>query len=113
MTTQHAPHTPPLWRRFLSLPHSPPGWWAVGLSSPIWALWVYGLVANLLNGEITVEAVVMVLLFTGPLLIPGAIAGLIAVLGSHDRSLLVWLAIVPVLAFISLVTFLVASGTIR
>jgi hypothetical protein len=106
MTTQQAPHTPPLWRKFLSLPQTGIGWWAVGLASPIWALWLYGLVANLLSGEITVEGVVMVLLFTGPLGIPAALAGLVAEL-SHERSGLVWLAMVPVLTFVSLVFLLV------
>jgi hypothetical protein len=32
MTAQQAPHTP-LWRKFLSLPHTRLGWWAVGLAS--------------------------------------------------------------------------------
>jgi hypothetical protein len=33
MTTGHAPHTPPMWRRVLSLPRTRLGWWAVGLAS--------------------------------------------------------------------------------
>ena len=112
MTTRHAPHTTPLsptplWKRVLSLPQTPLGWAAVGLASPLLALWVYALVATLLNGDaITVEGllegVVLGVLFTGPFVLFGAAAGLVAVL-QHDRSGLVWLAMVPGLLFIPLV----------
>ena len=33
MTTQHAPHTPPMWRRGLSLPHTRLGWLSLGLAA--------------------------------------------------------------------------------
>jgi hypothetical protein len=102
MATQYTPHTP-LWRKFLSLPQTRLGWAAVVMASPFLALWVYGLVATLLSGDaITVEGVGMVLLVTGPLGIFGAAAGVFALLRSHERSLLVWLAMVPVLTFLSL-----------
>jgi hypothetical protein len=113
MTAQHAPHSPPLWRKFLSLPHTRLGWVAVGLASPVWAFWlyvlysIYGIIPSLLSGnEIPMEAVeglYFVLLFSGLLVIPGAAAGVFALLRSHDRSLLVWLAIVPALIFVALV----------
>jgi hypothetical protein len=31
--TAYTPHTPPMWRRVFSLPHTRLGWWAVGLSA--------------------------------------------------------------------------------
>jgi hypothetical protein len=40
MTAQHAPHTP-LWRRFLSLPKTRRGWWAIGLAGPSLVLTVF------------------------------------------------------------------------
>ena len=33
MSAQQAPHAPPLWRRFLSLPRTRLGWLAVGLAA--------------------------------------------------------------------------------
>ena len=99
---QQSPHTTPLSRRVLSLPHTRLGWVAVGMASPVWALWIYSIIATLLSGAaITYEGVFFVLLFSGLLVIPGAAAGVFALLRSHDRSLLVWLAIVPALLFIS------------
>ena len=104
MTTQHAPHSPPMWRRFLSLPHTRLGWAAVVLASPVLALWLFGIIATLLNGDpITGEGVLFVLFFSAPLVIPGAVAGLIALLRSRDRSLLVWLAMVPYLLSLAVV----------
>ena len=111
---QQAPHTPPMWRKYLLLPHTRLGWLAVGLASPVWALWLYFIIdtlLSLLSGDAIsgsaenispVQAVGMVLLFTGPLGIFGAAAGVFALLRSHERSLLVWLALVPVLTFVSL-----------
>jgi hypothetical protein len=108
MTAQQAPHaTPlsptPLWRRVFSLPQTPLGWAAVGLASPVWALWVYGIASTLLQGDpLTAGGVILGALFTAPFGLFGAAAGLVAVL-QHDRSLLVWLALVPVLLFVSMV----------
>jgi hypothetical protein len=175
MTTQHAPHTTPLWRRVLSRPHtrlrrwgigltagaalllifglflnvnagldvspwvwmiliagilagavvgrrrflSPPqtrlGWWAVVLASPVWALWYYGMVSEVglyavLKGEaLAAEGVILGLLFTGPFALPGAIAGLIAVLEKHERSWMIWVvALLPALLFLADVIFIAA-----
>ena len=51
MTAQHAPDTPPLWRRGFSLPQTHLGWWAVGLAGPSWVLTVYSLVNQLVGGS--------------------------------------------------------------
>ena len=59
MPTGHATHTPPLWRRFLSLPQTPLGWWAVGLlavSVPYY-LWL----VPFLGGRWAVTALAMIL----------------------------------------------------
>jgi hypothetical protein len=95
---------------------------AVGLASPAWAFWLYGIYVlygispSLLSGEkIPIEAVEGVfwgLIFSGLLVIPGAAVGVFALLRSHDRSLLVWLAIVPALTFISFTLVLMLVGTI-
>ena len=106
MTTGHAPHSPPMWRQVLSLPQTGIGWWALGLAGPVWALWLFGIIANLLNGEITEEGVLWAVLFTGWWGLFGTVLGLIAVLLSPERSLLVWLAMVPGLAFVSLAIML-------
>jgi hypothetical protein len=104
MTTQHAPHTPPLWRKFLSLPQTGIGWAAVGLAGLVWALWLFGIIATLLNGDaIGWEGVLFGLFFSAPLLIPGAVAGLIALLLNRDRSLLVWLTMVSYLLSLAVV----------
>lgn len=90
MTAQHAPHTP-LWRRFLSLPHTRLGWWAVGLASPALAITVYSLVNQLLGGP-EEQPLLLILAWLVSALV-GGVAGLIAV--ERDRSLLVWVAQVP------------------
>jgi hypothetical protein len=91
-----------MWRQVLSLPQTGIGWWALGLAGPVWALWLFGIIATLLSGDaITGEGVFMALLFTGWWGLFGTVLGLIAVLLSHERSLLVWLAMVPGLAFVS------------
>ena len=51
MSAQHAPHTPPLWRQYLSLPHTRFGWWAVGLATPALAFMVLTNVLALPNTD--------------------------------------------------------------
>jgi hypothetical protein len=90
VTAQQAPH-PPLWRRFLSLPHTLLGWWAIGLSAGSVLLLIFGGI----SGVVADPALVMMIFIAG--LLPGAVVGLIALLRSQDeRSVLVWLAMVPV-----------------
>jgi hypothetical protein len=102
-----------MWSKYLSLPQTRLGWAAVVLASPVCALWLYGIIATLLSGNpITGEGVFMVLLFTGPLTVPAALAGLYAVGIKDERSWLVWLAMVPVLIYVSLFVLL-EIGEIR
>ena len=82
MTTQHAPHTPPMWRRFLSLPHTRLGWLAVGLAGIFWALTVYFAVYP-------AGLVVLVWLLASA---ASGVVALIALLRGHEQSALVWVA---------------------
>jgi hypothetical protein len=105
VTAQQAPH-PPLWRRFLSLPHTLLGWWAIGLSG-------IGMVLTSLFDNATFDHIFDVLLkilgMTGTwmgtvLMVAVTVTGIISVLSGpvvaliavvRDRSLLVWVAMVP------------------
>jgi hypothetical protein len=83
MTAQHAPHTPPLWRRFFSLPRTILGWLSVVLIAVPMGLFFLG-----------IDLIQMVspwVLICGPASI---VVGLIAVIWRHERSALVWLAMV-------------------
>ena len=51
MTAQQAPHTQPMWRQVLSLPHTPLGWWAIGLASPALVLMAFTNVLALLGTD--------------------------------------------------------------
>lgn len=91
MTAQHAPHTPPLWRKFLSLPQTGIGWWAIGLTVGSALLLIFGGI----SGVVADPVLVMMIFIAG--LLAGAVVGLIALLRSQqERSVLVWLAMVPV-----------------
>jgi hypothetical protein len=95
MSTPHAPHTPPLWaprtsplwRRVVSLPQTSLGWFAVAPTAvSVWVLVCVGL------GVFELTPIPLLdLVFFG---LAGAVLGLIAVLRSHERSWLVWLALV-------------------
>jgi hypothetical protein len=115
MTAQHAPHTP-LWRRFISLPQTGIGWWAVGLAAAASALFAFGSFVSpeeiqqwLHLSEAFTRAFALPLFVTlmGALLagmlsgLAGGVVALIAVLRSHERSGLVWVAIVVGLAFLT------------
>jgi hypothetical protein len=112
MSAQHAPHTPPLWRRVLSLPRTRLGWWAVGLSavSVVLFLWLnifagagpsvvgqvgdpHMWVAPWLRPVVTAIAIVLAL---GVLTVPltGGVLGSLAI-GVRDRGVLVWFSQVP------------------
>ena len=97
MTAQQAPHTPPLWRRFLSLPQTGIGWWAVGLlavSVPYY-LWLI----IFLGGRYAVSSLALILAIM--LLVVPLASGLVGslALGAGERSLLVWFAQVPAALF--------------
>jgi hypothetical protein len=116
MTAQQTPHTPPLWRKFLSLPHSRLGWWAVGLSAGsvplfLWLLLFAGgpmpdphtWVAPWLSWAVTALAVILAIMLLVVPLASGVVGSL--ALGAGERSLLVWFAQVPAaLFFAGLVT---------
>ena len=108
MTTQHAPHTAPLWRQILSLPQTRLGWWAVGFAGIYWVLtatvdftdglWVLG------TKVASWDSVVYWPLLSAYSLagVAGTVVALIALLRRHERSALVWLAMVAGLpAFIA------------
>lgn len=95
MTAQHAPHTPPmwaphtqpLWRRVVSLPKTSLGWFSVAPTAvSVWVLICVGLGVF----ELTPIPLLDLVLFG----LAGGVVGLIAVLRSHERSWLVWVAMV-------------------
>jgi hypothetical protein len=115
--TAYTPHTPPMWRRVFSLPHSRLGWWAVGLSAVgvVLLLWVFlfagfshpSWVETLplpdpnrlvsppwLEMALTVLGAIMVLVVP----LASGVVGSLA-LGAGERSLLVWFAQVPAALF--------------
>ena len=109
MTTQHVPHTP-LWRKFLSLPHTRLGRWAVGLSAvsvalflwaflflggpvPNWHTWV----APWLSWAVPAFAVILAIMLLVVPLASGVVGSL--ALGAGEGSLLVWFAQVPAALF--------------
>ena len=114
MTTQHAPYTPPMWRRFLSLPHTRQGWLAVGVASPSLLITAFYIVPGLLSGVglpdphgILAKAFGSVWVFS-TLVGGGAAWG--AVRGEHERSWLVVLSMVHgllLVAFVLMVAILV------
>lgn len=72
---------------FLGIPHTKPGWWAVGLAVAsvagilAWSILPGGAWFGFLCG------------------LAGGVIGLTAIIRQHERSLLVWLTILP-LAFV-------------
>ena len=120
MTAQHAPHTPPMWRKFLSLPHTRLGWWAVGLAGPALVLMAFTNVLAIPNTDtpqlaiwgIVVsgpEGVATALAFFGWLVsaLVGGVVGFIAV--ARDRSLLLLVAQVPGLIIFSFLVWIPVS----
>lgn len=102
MTAQQAPHTP-LWRQVLSLPQTHLGWWAVGLVGIFWVLNATSTSVDRLavlgtevasGGSAVYWLVASAWQLTG---VVGAVVALIALLRSHERSALVWLAMVAAL----------------
>jgi hypothetical protein len=102
MTTQHAPHSPPLWRRFLSLPHTRLGRWAIGLTVGSGTLLIFGLLLFLSVGGFEVSPWVWMILIAG--ILAGAVLGLIALLRNPQhappiplsgRVVFIWLAMMP------------------
>ena|SRR5215216_4521484 len=79
MTAQHAPHTPPLWRKFLSLPQTGIGWWAIGLTVGSALLLIFGGI----SGVVADPVLVMMIFIAG--LLAGAVVGLIALLRSQQE----------------------------
>ena len=98
--TAHTPPTP-LWRRVLSSPKTRLGWWSVGLGAVSMVLLIFGYdVFEVLAASVPWEGVVITFLGITMLLcgLAGGVVGLIALLRRHERSALVWLAMVPGLA---------------
>ena len=96
MTTQHAPHSPPMWRKFLSLPHTRLGWWAIGLSGTFWVLqatqdWVFTAIAMESLSGVEQWLVIWALVLPG---VAGTVVASFALLRGLERSALVWLAMV-------------------
>ncbi len=101
MTTQRVPT--PLWRRFLSLPHTRLGWWAAGL---LVSFVLIAFVGELLPGDRALASVgwlgegLAILRLVTVLVVP-LVAGVVGslALGAGERSLLVWAALVPAAVF--------------
>ena len=86
MAAQHAPHTPPLWRKVLSLPKTRLGWLSVGLAATFVVLLIFG------YGGVALPFYGIALLLCG---LCGGAVGLLAVVRRRERSGFVWLAMVP------------------
>ncbi len=115
MTTQHAPHTAPLWRRVLSLPHTRLGWWAVGLAgiASIAFVLFYALPdpedsVNPPLWNVVLEPIAFITGLVGAL--AGGVVGSLA-LGAGERSLLVWFAQVPAAIFFAVLTSIFREGS--
>jgi hypothetical protein len=122
MTAQHAPHTPPLWRKFLSLPHTRLGWWAVGLAAPALVFMAFTNVLAIPNTDTpqleilgaTVptwggQDLLLAIVFFGWLVsaLVGGVVGFIAV--ARDRSLLLLVAQVPGLIIFAFFVWIAVS----
>ena len=111
MTTGHAPHTSPLWRRVLSLPQTRLGWWAVGLAATFVVMFlINGLV--LMTGPIPIQALAIAYGFV--FIAVGLGSGVVAILAlayKHERSALVWAALLPgaMMAFLVVGEFVAAA----
>ena len=81
--TAYTPHTPPLWRRVLSLPHTRLGQWAIGLSAGSALLLIFGVFLNV-NAGLVVSPWSWMILIAGILV--GAVVGLIALLRSPQHE---------------------------
>jgi hypothetical protein len=97
MTAQHVPQKP-LWRRVFSLPRTRLGWWAIGLAAPSLVVlplpiileWVG--VVGVFGGEEVYGSLSIIVFLVG---LVGGIVAMIALADHHERSWLVWLALVP------------------
>ena len=97
MTAQQVPHAPPMWRKYLSLPRTRLGWLSVVLTAV--SVTLLFMLIRFVGGDV----VFMAMLFepswvASPVLaglLAGAVVGLLALLRSQERSVLVWLAMVP------------------
>ena len=115
MTAQQAPHTPPLWRKFLSLPQTRLGWWAVALA--VLASIALVMVFTIPDPEDSVSPPLWNVVL-GPI---AAITGLVAplaggvvgslALAAGERSLLVWFAQVPAAIFFAVLTSIFHEGS--
>ena len=99
----HAPHTPPLWKEVISLPQTSRGWWAVGPSviSLVLLAWEVSVAGPWLGGEV----LPIISYLTVTILAVWAVGGILALgalVDEHERSWLVWGALVPLLVVLSL-----------
>ena len=109
--TAYTPHTPPLWRRVLSLPQTRLGWWAIGLASVSVVILIHKLTAGFFEfralEKLLEELIGWVLsawVLSG---LAGGVVGLIAVLRRHERSWLVWVAMVMAVLSLPVIPFAV------
>ena len=115
MTTQQAPHTPPR-RRFLSLPRTRLGWWAValaGIASILFVLEAFPIPdpqdsVNPPLWNVALELIGLPIFIVAPL--AGGVVGALA-LGAGERSLLVWFAQVPPAIFMAVLVNLFQEGS--
>jgi hypothetical protein len=101
MTDQHVPHAQlspkPLWRRVISLPQTRLGWLSVVLIGVPVALFFFGVIVyeeKLIEVPGWVGAILGAYGLMTLSLLAGAVVGLIALIRSHERSVLVWLPLV-------------------
>jgi hypothetical protein len=92
-----APHTPPLWRRVISLPSTRLGWLSVVLIGVPVALFFFGVIVyeeKLIEVPGWVDPLLSSFELMVLSLLAGAVVGLIALIRSQERSVLVWLPLV-------------------
>ena len=105
MTTQQTPHTPPLWRRVISLPTTRLGWWAVGLAAVSVVLLTFAVAAVISPFAfkalgIELEWILWSLFFSW---VASGVVGMIALLRGQEHSwIVVVVAILGVLTFLAL-----------
>ena len=105
MTTQHTPHTPPLWRRVISLPTTRLGWLSLVLATVSVVLLTFAVAAVIspfafMALGIELDWILWSLFFSW---VAGGFVGLIAFLRGQEHSWIV--LVVAILGVLTLVAF--------
>ena len=94
------PSQQPLMQRILGWPGTRLGWWSIGLGATFMILWIINAMILMPFSAVLHWSQVVYSSFTILMLLCGlaaTIVGLIAIIKRHERSWLIWLAILPAL----------------